>query len=449
MADLLMTEDETLREEKMVEDFSAIVDVKLPEAEAKAKEGKLTEALDMLLSLEKQTRTAADMQSTGRVLVCIMELCFAAKDWKLLQEQIVMLSKRRGQLKLAVTKMVQKACEFVDKMPTLELKLELIDTLRDVTAGKIYVEIERARLTMQLAHIREGQGKIAEAAEILQELQVETFGSMERQEKIEFILEQMRLCLAKQDYIRTQIISKKISPRTFDKNQFQPEKLRYYKLMIEMAEHENLFLDICKYYRAIYDTPSVQEDPNQWKEVLKNIVVYVVLAPHNNEQNDLVHRINTDKNLLALPLYKELLQSFVTEEVQKWAQVKEMFGTELSNTDGFKTNTQARWEEFKKRVNEHNLRVIAKCYTRITTARLSVLLELSQDEAEEHVSRLVTSKMIYAKIDRPSGIVNFRAPQDPNEILNEWVGNINKLMGLVEHSTHLINLARNAAAIKS
>lgn len=52
-------------------------------------------------------------------------------------------------------------------------------------------------------------------------LQVETYGSMERREKVEFILEQMRLCLAKKDYIRTQIISKKISPKFFENNQEQ------------------------------------------------------------------------------------------------------------------------------------------------------------------------------------------------------------------------------------
>jgi len=39
---------------------------------------------------------------------------------------------------------------------------------------------------------------------------------MEKKEKAEFILEQMRLCLAKKDYIRTQIISKKITTKFFD-----------------------------------------------------------------------------------------------------------------------------------------------------------------------------------------------------------------------------------------
>lgn len=46
-------------------------------------------------------------------------------------------------------------------------------------------------------------------------LQVETYGSMEKKEKAEFILEQMRLCIAVKDYIRTQIISKKINTKFF------------------------------------------------------------------------------------------------------------------------------------------------------------------------------------------------------------------------------------------
>jgi hypothetical protein len=39
------------------------------------------------------------MHSTSKILVCIVELFFEAGDWKGMQENIVMLSKRRGQLK--------------------------------------------------------------------------------------------------------------------------------------------------------------------------------------------------------------------------------------------------------------------------------------------------------------------------------------------------------------
>ena len=53
--------------------------------------------------------------------------------------------------------------------------LKLIDTLRIVTAGKIYVENERARLTHRLSLIHEADDNIAEAAKIMQELQVRRF----------------------------------------------------------------------------------------------------------------------------------------------------------------------------------------------------------------------------------------------------------------------------------
>lgn len=77
--------------------------------------------------------------------------------------------------------------------------------------------------------MKEEEGDVATAANILQELQVETYGSMEKREKVEMILEQMRLCLAKGDYIRTQIISKKISTKFFDDVATEDLKLRYYK----------------------------------------------------------------------------------------------------------------------------------------------------------------------------------------------------------------------------
>ena len=39
------------------------------------------------------------MHSTSRVLVCIVQLCFKNKDWNALNEHIVILTKRRSQLK--------------------------------------------------------------------------------------------------------------------------------------------------------------------------------------------------------------------------------------------------------------------------------------------------------------------------------------------------------------
>lgn len=37
--------------------------------------------------------------------------------------------------------------------------------------------------------------------------------------------------------------------------------------MIEVARQEGSYLDICKYYRAMFDTPSVLEDKDKKHEV--------------------------------------------------------------------------------------------------------------------------------------------------------------------------------------
>jgi 26S proteasome regulatory subunit N5 len=90
---------------------------------------------------------------------------------------------------------------------------------------------------------------------------------MEKREKTDFILEQFRLCLAKKDYTRAQIISRKISVKFFEDKEQADLKIRFYKLMIQLSLATNDYLKICKNYRSLYDTPSILEDEKQWKEV--------------------------------------------------------------------------------------------------------------------------------------------------------------------------------------
>lgn len=47
----------------------------------------------------------------------------------------------------------------------------------------------------------------------------------------------------------------------------QDLKLKFYQIMIEVARQEGSYLDICKYYRAMFDTPSVLKDKDKKHEV--------------------------------------------------------------------------------------------------------------------------------------------------------------------------------------
>lgn len=85
---------------------------------------------------------ASDLASTSRLLVAIITISKDSGDWSLLNEQILLLSKKHGQLKQATTKMVQIAMSFIDDAPDAEKKLALIETLRTVTEGKVWPDIQ-------------------------------------------------------------------------------------------------------------------------------------------------------------------------------------------------------------------------------------------------------------------------------------------------------------------
>jgi 26S proteasome regulatory subunit N5 len=92
--------------------------------------------------------------------------------------------------------------------------------------------------------------------------------------------------------------------------------------------------------------------------------------------------------------------------------------------------------------------VIAKYYTRIQMGRLTQLLDLTDEETEKYISELVTSKTVYAKIDRPARVVSFAKPRDADDILNEWSHNMKSLLGHLERIDHLITKEEMMARIK-
>ncbi|PNY23072.1 26S proteasome non-ATPase regulatory subunit 12 [Tolypocladium capitatum] len=471
---------------KPEKDFSKEVDKQLPEAETLAKTN-LQGAIEKLTALEKQTRQASDLASTSRVLVAIVTLCKNGGDWSLMNDQTLVLSKKHSQLKQAITKMVQTVVGFLDETPDLKTRLSVIETLRTVTEGKIFVEVERARVTKILSDIKKEQGDLKAATEILCELQVETFGSMDRREKTEFILAQVALCIESGDWTQAGILARKISTKylsrkaketaeQLEKEQKEREKrkaqgeqvpeevvddttdlkLRFYEQQITLAMHDDKYLDVCKNYRQVLDTEAVEEDPAKLHPVLQRIIYFVILAPYDNEQHDLLHRIHRDARNTQVPLDAELLRLFTVHELMRWPEIANKFGPHLTSTDVFDARAgqssdekaHQRLEDLRKRVIEHNVRVVAKYYTRIQVNRLTELLDLTEDETEKYISELVTSKTVYAKIDRPARIVSFAKPRDADDVLNEWSHNMKSLLGLLERIDHLITKEEMMARIQ-
>ena len=107
----------------------------------------------------------------------------------------------------------------------------MLETLREACDGKMFLEREYADSTKQLCMMLEKDGKAEEATKIIQEIQIETYGSLEVKEKVEFILYQMGLVLARKDYVRVQILSRKISKKAIGAAGFESLKIQFHAFM--------------------------------------------------------------------------------------------------------------------------------------------------------------------------------------------------------------------------
>lgn len=83
---------------------------------------------------------ASDLKSTTRLAKAILDLTYEARDYSLLNSSLNILSKKHGQLKATVQAMVEQTVAWLDDVKSregTEKWLELIETLRAVTEGKV------------------------------------------------------------------------------------------------------------------------------------------------------------------------------------------------------------------------------------------------------------------------------------------------------------------------
>lgn len=181
-------------------------------------------------------------------------------------------------------------------------------------------------------------------------------------------------------------------------------------------------------------------------------MLYLILAPHEPEQADLTLRLLDDKLMEEVPIYKELLKLFVNSELIQWSSLCDIYQKDLNASEVFSATTEEgrkRWEELKNRVVEHNIRIMAKYYTKITLRRMAELLDLSEQETEKCLCSLVEKGIISARTDRPDGLVKFTRTQEPAALLDAWAASLSKLMGLVNNTTHLIHQEEMLAVANS
>ena len=377
--------------------------------------------LEDLLKKEKELRQQEEVDAieSRKVLCDIIERVKNQEGWEALSEWVQTLAKRRRQPKQAIVGMIQQCMDYLDSLPEDH---PLLKTLRQVTEGKIFLEVEFARLTRRLVNIKHKQGNTKEASDLLQEVQVETYGSMDKHEKLEFLLEQLRLLLKLEEYTKFQIISNKVNRKVLDEPGMEEEKVRFLNYMIEYFNHMEDYMQAALSHKTIFETKNKQiESPF----ALQQMVVNLLLVEFNAEQADLLRRVVDHEELDSA--LANLVKILLGKEIG-WlsSEAKALIPSEKLSI-------------LLRRINQHNIRIVQNYYSRITLARLAQILSLSIDEAEAELRDMVSYMGFTAKINRPEGYVNFSKAAQTQSELNNWGSDIYELLQKTEEITHLIH----------
>ena len=222
--------------------------------------------------------------------------------------------------------------------------------------------------------------------------------------------------------------------------------------MIQYYVHEKMIIDAAKAYQTIFDTINKAEDElekeldsdgSKKASAFQNFVIYLLIAPYENEKVELMNIVETryarelEGNDLLLKFVHKLLtfelMPLNEQEIERQMNVYEPFKAVTENSDG-------HLKEFLRQLIQHNLRVVAKYYSKIKISTLSRLIGVSEDRAEQEIGDMVVNKRLEAKINRLAWEVTFKKQnKSVNGMLGDWNSDIKSLLEKVEQTCHLIN----------
>jgi 26S proteasome regulatory subunit N5 len=342
------------------------------------------------------------------------------------------------------------AMEYIQKIGDLTARMEFVENLKDITEKKIYLEVEYARCCMILVkHNEKNADKLRDAALIMENVQVETYGSMSQKEKLEFLLYQMKLNLLLGDFTKLYIVGKKINPKTLDKEGFEYEKLSFNLYSYYFQQNNGDYKELVNCLINAYAAMKVMDfkiDHSQLDKVL--IERFSDLLDKNNMTQALLsfkclEELSETKQAEMTDLVKEhevyvlydktlanLLTAFTNKEVFSCNvsvyNLDQLFVFKEGYLNASKFRTELEVQLVKK-----NLYMVSKYYKTVRMQKLAVLFDNSMGFIEDQLCKLIQDGLFKAKVDRMDMVIDFGTRVNEAETIDSWVDNINGILDLV------------------
>ena len=145
--------------------------------------------LKKLIDEEKVTRLENEFEKNKNICKKILSVLQNRNDFPNFLRLFEYLTQRRNQSRESIIAMVKNCLN--DILPSLKNNKDcsdLLQTIIKVTEGKIFVEYEYSQAIRKMAEIHLMNNEINEAAKLIQDVQIEAFGSLENKYNVDYIL---------------------------------------------------------------------------------------------------------------------------------------------------------------------------------------------------------------------------------------------------------------------
>ena len=419
--------------------------------------------LKKLIEEEKITRLENEYEKNRNICKKILDTIYGRNDFQNYLKLFEYLTQRRNQSRESIISMVKHNInEILPNLKNNKDSSDLLNTIIKVTEGKIFVEYEYSQAIRKMTEIHLMNNQIDEAAKLIQDVQIEAFGSLENDYKIEYILFQMQVLIEKGDFVRTLIVSNKIKRNHLDEQGIELLKIRFFRLMILYYIHEKKYLEVSKCYKVLYDfvksindklvdieknnkevKPKIIENYIQAKKendlhnLFENYVLYLSICPPELETRNMLNELlikykkELDKNNHILYIVeKRLSDEIIIIDSKLFNRFKD-FEIFIKNPDLIKL--------FRKYWIQHDLSLFEKFFAKIHIKRMSEMTSVPVDEIENEIADMVVNNYIFARINRIEKIVNFRKKTDHHDVLDNFNYDMDNMLKKIEETCHLIN----------
>ena len=419
--------------------------------------------LKKLIDEEKVTRLENEYEKNRNICKQILSIIYNRNDFPNFLRLFEYLTQRRNQSRESIISMVKNCLnEILPNLKNNKDSSDLLQTIIKVTEGKIFVEYEYSQAIRRMTEIHLMNNQIDEAAKLIQDVQIEAFGSLDNSYKVDYILFQMQVLLEKGDFIRTLIVSNKIKRNHLDDEGFELLKIRFFKLMIQYFFHEKKYIEVSKCYKILYDfvklideklidvekknkeiKPEILDNyikvkkENDLQKLFENWVLFLSICPPELETKNMLNelilkykkQLDFDKNILYI------VEERLSDDI---ILIDNTLFNKFKDFEIFKQN-QDLIKLFRKYWIQHDLSLFEKFFAKIHIERICEMTLVPMEEIEDELADMVVNNYIFAKINRIEKLVNFRKKKDYHDELDNFNYDMNNMLKKVEETCHLIN----------